>query len=175
MVHDILINKTTPWSKILECCFPRTGFNWLFSTHSISCGPHYKPHSHHSSLSLLFVLHLYTCVFFLFISLSHISHLISSLLSTLAVSDLVSSAVDGVLVIRLWCNGRAAALIELAKWISRGIQRALSLITAPSARWRVSLCVHRVINSLESFLITSYNSPNLFCAKGGEISCHILI
>lgn len=168
------MNNTRCVLGFLECCL-RTGFNCLIPTHSISSDPHYKLHSHHIffSLSLSFP---FSC----FISLLHLSHP-----STLVVSDLVSSAVDGVLVSGCDVMVVAAALMELAKWISRGIQRALSLITDPSAKVKsITVCPQndwflRIFSIylltllcvvFFSFSVWTSQIFTLFCVKAAAIS-----
>lgn len=123
-----ILQHSELWAIPCQCGFPRTGFNCFIPTHSIPPDSQ-KPHSHHIffSLSFPFVLCLYNRVYSIFISLLHVSHP-----STLAVSDMVSWAVDGVLVWGCAVMVVAAALMELAKWISRGVQCALRLITDPS-------------------------------------------
>lgn len=144
-----------PCAWDFEVLFPRTGFNCLIQpTASLPTHINRIHITFYVSLSFLFLFPilpcLYTYICSLFISLLYLSHP-----SPLAMSDLVSSAVYGVRVSGCDVMVVAAALMELAKWISRGIQRALSLITDPSARWRVSLGVHRMIYFLESFAFTS--------------------
>lgn len=105
----------------------RTGFSCFIPTHSISSDPHYEFTSH-SFFSICA-----TPTIFLLISSVYISRVWSGFLSS------ARSA-----CITPWCTVRAEAAASMgsAEWIRRGIRCTLSLITDPSAKWRVSLCVH---------------------------------
>lgn len=174
------MNNTCCVPGFLECCFPEPVSTALFqpivSPHIINCIHITFSSLSHSHLYYHSVL-VHSPSLFPLLPLSH--------LSTLVVSDLVSWAVDGVLVSGCDVMVVAAALMELAKWISRGIQRALSLITDPSAKVKnLTLCPQNdwVLRILSIYLLAplcfsvwTSQIVTLFSVKGAATSHPFII